>query len=110
MELFIRGGENGKEGFDLGMVKCDGLTGQFTKESGKITGHMEKVHFCIWTGIFTKGNGHMIKQMGMENILIAMERHMKDIGRMMYSMEMEKKHGLIMQNMKENILTEKSMA
>lgn len=60
--------------------------------------------------IFSKENGLMIKLMVMEYISMQMEPVMKDIGRMIYRMDMVLNHGQIVQNMKVIIKKDKSMA
>lgn len=42
--------------------------------------------------ILFKDNGKMINYMALENMYIKMDRHIKDIGRMIYKMDMELKN------------------
>lgn len=54
--------------------------------------------------------GEMIKQTGMEHTCMQMEQNMLDIGKMICSMVMVKKLGLMDHSLKENILTVKRTA
>jgi len=65
---------------------------------------MVKVNFIILMAISIKDNGQMIKLMVMDviNIVKKMEFFFKEIGTMIYKMDMELKYGLINVNMKVN--------
>lgn len=65
---------------------------------------MVKVNFIILMAISIKDNGQMIKLMVMDviNIVKKMEFFFKEIGKMIYKMDMELKYGLINVNMKVN--------
>lgn len=53
--------------------------------------------------------GPMIRQTVLEYINMLTALNMKENGKMTYNMERELKHGLMVQNMKEIMLTEENM-
>jgi len=59
--------------------------------------------------MYTKANGLMIKLKVTEYILIWMEHNIKDSGKKISSMVMVKRHGLMVQCMKEITFSVKSM-
>ena len=71
---------------------------------------MEKENFGLQEKICMRENGKMIKLMGMGFIYKKTGLNMKDIGRMIYKMDLERKFGLIILNMKACIRKGKSMA
>jgi len=64
-----------------------------TKVIGEIIKLMEMESFGILMEIYFKGNGSTIKQMDGVYIYMQMVQNMKEIGKMMYRMDMENKLG-----------------
>ena len=79
------------------------VMGQNMKDNGNSIKLMDKENFGIPMEIFMKDTGLMIKQMVMEYITIKMGKNIQGIGKMIYKMEKELKHGLMVALMMENI-------
>lgn len=69
---------------------------------------MDKVNFGMLMVIFMRDNGRMIEHMVLVNIYILMVLNMKDFGLKICNMERVKNFGRIIQNMRVNIVKEKS--
>jgi hypothetical protein len=70
---------------------------------------MEEVNSYMLMEMCLKVNGKKIKQMVKEFINIKMEQNMKECGKMIYNTDMELKHELTAQNIKEIIMNAKNM-
>jgi hypothetical protein len=77
----------------------------YMKDGGEIIKLMAKVDLFIRMEMYMKGNGVMIKPMALVNILTKMgEQSILALGRMINSMGLAWKHGLMELSMKEVIV------
>ena len=77
-----------------------GQTEQDMMASGKIIKQMAKENSIMSMVTFSKGIGIRIRQTDMEFIFMLMGRNMKVIGKMIYSMDSELRHGMMDPNTK----------
>jgi len=95
--------ENG--GVQLGR-DLDYRYGQMERDmrgSGKIIKHVAKVNFGTLMVMCSMVNGKRTRLMAMEYIYMSTVLVMKGIGKTIYKMVMELRHGLMAQDMKDNI-------
>lgn len=75
------------------------------KDNGELTRQMEKGFSITQMEIFTRAVGSMIRLMGKGFIPIQTEPNMLDNGKMINSMALEFKNGLMAKSMKDSIET-----
>lgn len=80
-----------------------GLMVQSMLENGKIIGPVEKEYFIMQMEMYLKVSGIRIKQMGKEFISILMDQDMKENGKMIISMDMVRKFGMMDLSIQGNI-------
>lgn len=78
------------------------------KEIGNIIEHVEKGNSGMLMVISTKVNGRMIRQMDMDDIFIQTVQNILAIGKMIFNKVKVLKHGLMVQNIKDNIIKGKN--
>lgn len=79
------------------------------KDNGSMIKQMEKEYYGIITGINTKGILWIKRQVVLEYIFIKMAWNIKEIGNKIYSKDMVKKHGLMVQNIAVTLIKAKEM-
>ena len=86
-----------------------GLMDLFLKDGGKIKEIILKEELLQLMVMFMKVNALMVNHMDSEYILMQMGNDMRVIGRMIKSMEMQLKLGLMAENSKDNFLKIRKM-
>jgi hypothetical protein len=85
-----------------------GRMGQNMREIGETVWLKDKEYSIILMEIFIQGNFYKIKQMDLEFIFIKMVKNMKDSGRMISKMVLEKKNLKMVLSMKVYLKMEKN--